>query len=182
MCNHKTTFRILGTTVLLLAFCGPCGADTSTREYQVKAAFIYNFTQFIDWPAGALEKDDSPLVVAVVGNDPFNGALEQAMANKTVGTHPIVVKHFASVDAIDACQLLFVPAAQDGSLGAILSKVGNGRILTVGETDAFIAAGGAIRLYVDGGRMRFELDPDACDAAKLVVSAQLMKLAKIHKK
>jgi hypothetical protein len=177
-----TSYCIAVFVLLVLSLCQTSGADAPSREYQVKAAFIYNFTQFVEWPADSFAKDDSPFVVIVLGNDPFNGALEQTMAHKVVGSHPIVVKHCGSVDSMEPCQLLFVASGQAGSMNAILSKIGKNPVLTVGESDSFMSDGGAVRLFLDGGHMKFELNPDVCTAARLVVSAKLMSLAKIYKK
>jgi hypothetical protein len=157
-------------------------ADGASSEYAVKAAFIFNFTQFITWPADAFTSDNAPFVIATVGTDPFAGGLEQAMAGKTANNRPIVVKHFAGPDDIGPCQVLFVPSAQDGALGAILSKVGKNPILTIGESQAVLDAGGCIRLFIKDNRMRFAIDPDIADAARLKVAAKLMKLAEIYRK
>ncbi len=104
------------------------------------------------------------------------------MAGKMANGRPIVVKHFASAERIEGCQLLFVPEAQNASAPAILAKTANRPILTVGQTDAFMQSGGAIRLLVEEGHMKFQLNPDALDAAKLKASAKLMKLARIYRK
>jgi len=168
-------------TALMLALGRWCRSDEPSLA-RVEAAFVYNFTQFVEWPADAFATKDAPFVVAIVGEDPFAGALDQAMAGKQANGHPIVVKHFASADRIESCQLLFVPAAQDAAVGAILANAANRPILTVGQTDAFMRGGGAIRLLVEDGHMRFQLSPDAMDAAKLKASAKLMKLARIYRK
>jgi hypothetical protein len=168
------------TAVLTAAL--PCRADAPTREYLVKAAFIYNFTQFIRWPDGAFPAKDAPLIIATVGSDPFNGALDEAVSGKSAGDHAIKVNHFGSVDDIGACQLLFVPASQDSSLKAIFAKVNGEAVLTVGESDAFPPAGGGIRLFLEDNKMRFEIDPDPIEAAGIQVSAKLMNLARIYKK
>jgi hypothetical protein len=164
-----------------LGLSEPCRGEPS-REALVKAAFVYNFTQFVKWPENALGERGTPFIVAVVGDDPFGGALEKAMANKAVEGHPVAVKYFASADQIQACQLLFVPVPEDGATPAILAKVAGTRVLTVGEGDSFMPSGGGIRLFVEDGRMRFELDPDVLDASNLKASAKLMKLARIYKK
>jgi hypothetical protein len=173
----KLAFVLVAVSVAL-----PCRADTPTREYQVKAAFVYNFTQFVVWPDSAFASKDSPFVVATIGDDPFNGALEAAMNGKSAASRPIVVKHFSSVDDAATCQLLFVPASQDSNLSAVFSRLDKKPILAIGENDAFMAAGGGIRFYIDGNRIRFEIDPDSIAADALKVSAKLMKLARIYQK
>jgi hypothetical protein len=152
------------------------------REYDVKAAFIYNFTQFVEWPNAASAGDDAPFVVAVMGHDPFDGALEQILTNKFVGKRPIVIKHFDSAADVGPCQLLFVPATLDDSLRAILDNVGKAQVLTIGESEAFMAAGGGIRLFLEDGKMRFQINPETLDAATLKASAKLLKLARIYRK
>jgi len=172
----------LGVVIAVVTATLPCRADAPTREYLVKAAFIYNFTQFVQWPTDALGDQDTPFIVAVVGDNPFDSALEHAVADKTVEGHPIVVRYFSSADQIQACHLLFVPASQDGATSAILGKVANMPVLSVGEGDSFLPSGGGIRLFIEDGRMRFELDPDVLEASNLKASAKLMKLARIYKK
>jgi hypothetical protein len=172
----------LAAVFAVVSLALPCRAGAPTREYQVKAAFVFNFTQFVEWPESAFASSDAPFVIGIIRHDPFDGALENAMNGKSVGRHTISVKRFDSADDINACQLLFVPTECDDSLGPIFDKVGKSPVLTVGETDAFMAAGGQFRFYIDGNRVRFEVDPDTIDSAGLKVSAKLMKLARMYKK
>ena len=171
---------VIVLAALILAL--PCRADAPTREYLVKAAFLYNFTQFVQWPDSAFASKDAPFVVATFGDDPFNGALEQAMSGKSAQNHSVVVKHFGSVDAMDTCQMLFVPTTQDANLKPLFDKLGNKPVLAVGESDDFMSAGGGIRFYIDANRIRFEIDPDPISADGLKVSAKLLKLARIYQK
>jgi len=168
--------------VALMTVALPCRADAPTREYQVKAAFVYNFTQFVEWPDSAFASKDSPFVVATVGADPFNGALEQAMAAKSVGDRLMAVAHFASIDTVGPCQLLFVPASRQSSTRALCDKLDGKPVLTVGESDEFCADGGAIRFFIEDNRIHFEINPDPIAAGGLKVSAKLMKLARIYRK
>jgi hypothetical protein len=165
---------------LVLLFCLPCSAGSAPGEYQVKAAFIFNFTQFVEWPSDAFSSNDSPFVVAVVGDDPFKGALEQLMNDKLVGSRSIVIKHFPSADQVGGCQVLFMAASENGELDAIFGKIGKNPVLTVGETDAMMSAGGAVHLFLEDGRMRFQINPDVLATTRLKASAKLMKLARIY--
>jgi hypothetical protein len=168
---------------LLFLGCGVTRAeDKPNLVNQVKAAFLYNFTQFIDWPESAYASADAPFIVAVVGADPFNGELENAMEGKTEGGHAIVVKHFKSADDIGTCHLLFVPGTEDKNLTAIIQKLGSSPVLTVGESDAFPWADGVIRFFLESNKIRFEINPDAAEKAQLKVSSKLLKLARIFKK
>ncbi len=151
-------------------------------EPEIKAAFIYRFTQFVTWPDDAFAGSDAPFVIATAGDDSLSASLKRVMAGRVVNGHPIVVTHFASVDRIDHCHVLFVPASQQGTVPAILAKVGSAPVLTVGDGDAFMSQGGAIRLFVEDGRMRFELNPDVVTAARLKPGAQLMKVGRVYQK
>jgi hypothetical protein len=180
---ERSTSRKMLLAVLLLFAARPAAADGPTREYLVKAAFLYNFTQFVTWPKNnTYSSADAPFVVAVLGDDPFDGALEEAMQDKTAEGRPIVVKHFASADELGPCQVLFVPQSQDPELPALFGRLGGSAVLTVGESDNFLPAGGGIRFMLEDERIRFEISPAATDAARLKVSAKLMKLARIYQR
>ena len=168
--------------VIAVGLCLTRSAHAASREYQVKAAFIYNFTQFIEWPKDAFGGPDAPFVVGVVGDDPFDGALEKIMASKSVGSRPIVTRHFSSAADVGPCQILFVPATMDSSFRALLDKTGSAPVLIVGESEALLPTGGAVRLFLEDGKMRFEINPNVLDAARLKASAKLMQLARIYKK
>src|ERR1700722_10025339 len=105
--------------MLLMAIHLPCKAD-APREDQVKAAFIYNFTQFVTWPQDAFASNNSPFVIAIVGDDPYSGASERAMAGKFVNGRRIAISHFASLERMERCQLLIVSASQQGAASEIL--------------------------------------------------------------
>jgi hypothetical protein len=159
-----------------------CGADDTSQEYKVKAAFIYNFAKFTEWPDGHFASDDAPFVIAVVGPDPFNGILDQSVAGKAVGTHPVKVQHFESADNLGNCEILFIPGNDDETEAKIIAKIGDKSVLTVGESDHFDVNGGSIRFFTEDNKMRFEINTDATDAAKLKLSSKLLKLARIYKK
>jgi hypothetical protein len=175
-------FRSLITAAGMACLLLTCGMEGATPEYKVKAAFIYNFAKFIEWPGGHFARTDSPFVVAVVGNDPFNGALDQAVANKQVGTHPVKVQHVESADNLGGCEILFIAGNDDETEANIIDKVKDKAVLTVGDSDHFDANGGSIRFFTEDHKMRFEINTDATDAAKLKISSKLLKLARIYKK
>jgi hypothetical protein len=178
----RDVVKTIVVLLLTLTLSTPSRAAATAREYEIKAAFIFNFMEFITWPPDAFIAKDAPFVVAVVGDDPFGGALEQAMAGKTVDGRQIVVRHFPSADQMEPCQVLFVPTGDDDALPAIMAKLASAPVLTVGESDRFMAAGGGIRFFLEDNKMRFEIDPAATDAARLKVSAKLMKLARIYQR
>jgi hypothetical protein len=180
MNRRGSQIRRINWCIALAALC--CGAVARaevSREYQVKAAFLFNFAQFVQWPDAAMTADE-PLIIATVGTDPFEGMLDKAVAGKTIGKHRIEVHHAGSAQDIGKCHLLFVPAGQNA--GEIISAVGNKAVLMVGESDNFTDAGGDIRFFLEDGKIRFEIDPDSTSRGGLKVSSKLLNLARIHKR
>jgi hypothetical protein len=182
MCGKNFRLALQGALVVVMTVALPTRADEPTGEYKVKAAFIYNFAQFVDWPDTAFTTADAPFVVAVVGKDPFEGILEQVVAGKHVGARRVVVQHFDSADQIGACQILFVPTTEDDSLSRIVQKVQNSAVLTIGESEDFCSSGGFIRLFTEDNKVRFEINQEAAEQVGLRISSKLLKLARIFKK
>jgi YfiR/HmsC-like len=180
------TWRLAAICLLLWAVISPlppARADGPSREYQLKAAFLYNFAQFVDWPEESFANNQSPLIVAVVGQDPFNGALDQVLKGKTAGGRGIVVKYFANSGAIESCHVLFVSSSEQGQMSAVLQRAGKFHALTVGDFDGFTASSGMIRFFAEDNRLRFEINTDAVAAdGKLKIRSQLLKLARIYGK
>jgi hypothetical protein len=177
--RRGTIFIVLLATAIL---CSPLVADPPPKEARVKAAFIYNFTQFISWPDDAFADGQAPFVAVVVGDpDPFLGALDDAMNGKNVGGRPIVVRHVATVDQVATCQCVFIhfDLLQQQASGKTLDQFKNQPVLVIVETDEWMQACGVIELFLEDGHMRFKIDPDVVRADRLVVSAKLMQLARI---
>jgi hypothetical protein len=175
---------LIGAAVCALLWVAPrhASAEGPSREYAVKAAFIYNFAQFIEWPADAFKDATSPLVIGIVGDDPFQGALEKAVSGKTVGGRAFSIRHLAADDDLKSCHILFLAASESGKTIEILRKLGGLSVLTIGETDDFPWSGGVIRFFLEDNKVRFEINPDAAESSKLKISSKLMKLARLFHK
>lgn len=152
----------------------------ASREYQLKAAFLYNFAQFVEWPADIFPDAKSPIVIGVAGDDPFDGALDRAIAGKTVGGRPLAVRHISRAEETKGCHLLYVPAEGEQDLAALIRRIGVSPVLTVGETDRFMAHGGIVRFYLEDNKLRFEINVDAAQRSHLRVSAKLLRLARVR--
>ena len=150
----------------------------ASSEYQVKAAFLFHFAQFVDWPAEAFKGADSPLTYCTVGEDPLHGALDAALSGKTVGARAFRVQHFKQAQELQECQVLFVGAEEKKAVLSVLESVRGGPILTVGEADHFVQDGGMIGFFLDDNKVRFNINLDAAGRAKLKISARLLALAK----
>lgn len=170
------TGRFLLLAILGLLSFSPARADTS-KEYQLKAAFLYNFTKFVEWPAPHVPQAASPIVIAVLGDNPFGDELENAVRGRLVNGRPIVVKIVDSPDEAGAAQVLFVGANEERRLGDSLDALHRASVLTVGETRRFAAMGGIITFTLTADKVRFEINQDAGEQAGLKINAQLLKLA-----
>jgi hypothetical protein len=146
-------------------------------EYQIKAAFIYNFARFTDWPAGAFAGANSPMTLGVLGKNVFGDDLANAINGKTINGHPLQFKHFDSIPDATNCQVLFISASEKDDLSKILAQLHGTSILTISETDGFMEAGGMINLTIVDQKVRFEINNDAAKKAGLTISSKLLSLA-----
>lgn len=157
---------------------GAAGAEPpAASEYGVKAAFLYNFTKFVEWPEKKLGDDRSPIVIGVLGTDPFEGELRDAVKGRKVKGRDIEVFHFADGEAAKGAHMLFVSA--DASAKALRGALGAYGVLTVGESAAFTRGGGIITFRMRDDRLAFEINTAAAERAGLKISAQVLKLATV---
>ena len=183
--SQKAFIRFLAVVLFALLLLSPpqgaANADSgASREYQVKAAFIFNFAQFVEWPADSFGGADSPLVIGVVGSNPFGDVLEHAVAGKRAGGRNIVLKHFRSAQAMERCHILFVSGSERDSMQLIVERSARENTLTVGDFDGFTFANGMIRFVTQDNRLRFEVNIEALNRARLKASAKLLKLAHVY--
>lgn len=154
-------------------------AQESPSEYQLKAAFVYNFAKFIDWPPKVYAAPQSPFSICILGTDPFGAVIDDALRGKTVEDHPVIVQRIKEVAAARRCQIVFVSASERRRLPDILASLKGANVLVVGDSDGFAAAGGAIELTLQDNRVRFTINPGAADDAGLRISSKLLALATI---
>lgn len=172
--NRHSVVSILRRLLPLLLVLLALRPAAQTREYQVKALFVYHFGQYVDWPAGS-SAAGTPFVIGVVGNDPFGRFLDDLVREERLDGRPILVQHYASPGEIKNCNILFVGSGAREALAAVAGKP----VLTVGESPDFIQAGGMIQFYTEQDRIRFIIRPSAAKAVKLTLSSKLLRLAKI---
>jgi len=173
---------LLASLVFLPARGGAHADGPPPREYQLKAAFIFNFAQFVEWPGDTFPGPDAPLVIGVMGDSTMAASLEMACRGKTAGKREIVVKNLSGADAIRSAQIVFIGAAERDRLPELIRRATAESVLTVGDFDGFTAASGMVRFLTEDNRLRFEVNLDAVNAGKLRVSAQLLKLARMYNK
>lgn len=150
-------------------------------EYVLKAGLLYNFAKYVEWPEAAFEKPDSPLVVGIVGADPFGPRIDAAFKDKTVKNRRLEIRRYADAGALERCHLVFVPRSDADRLPALLEKVRDWPVLTVGETEAFPAGGGMVGILVENRKPRLLVNPQAAERARLVIDSKLLRVSTIVK-
>jgi hypothetical protein len=155
------------------------GQTAVSKEYQIKAAFLFNFAQFVEWPPEAFPEKATPLVVGVLGDDPFKGFLEELLRDEKAGNRPLRIEHHRRVEEIKQCHILFISNSESNRLAQILARLKDRSILTVGEADGFATSGGMIRFIEEGGKIRFRINNEAARAVRLTISSKLLRLAEV---
>jgi hypothetical protein len=164
--------------LVLLAILLNIATAQSASEYQVKAAFLFNFAKFVEWPADAFTSADAPLQICVLGQDPFGNDFG-GIGNKTVSGHRLEVIHPSGVPQAKACQIIFVASSERQKVREILYNLSGASILTVGDTLGFAKMGGMINFVLEEDRVRFEINVKASERAHLKLSARLLTVAKL---
>jgi hypothetical protein len=170
----------LVTALLLAMLLTPRARGQAIEEYQVKAAFLYNFAKFVEWPSQAVQKPQDTIVVCVLGHNPFGNALEDVIRGKSIEGRALAFRLVTDAEEAGACQILFIGSAEGKHFRSIWGNIKPG-ILTVGESQGFAAGGGMINFKLDGGRVRFEINVGAAEQAQIRISSKLLSLAEIVK-
>jgi hypothetical protein len=153
--------------------------EEALDEYQVKAAFLYNFAKFVQWPAGTFLSPNEPMAICVLGEDPFGHSLEDTVAGRAIEGRSLIVRHVSSIKLVAGCHVLFISSAEKRRSPPMLSDLGAPGILTIGESDAAAAGGAIINFRLEGGKVRFDINVEAAERQKLRISSRLLSLAHI---
>lgn len=165
-------------TGVWLALGGRLGAQAvHASEAQVKAVFLLNFAQFVDWPPATAADSQAPLIIGILGDDPFNGFLDEAVRGERLHARPLVVRRYRRLEDVKACDILFISESEDERVDEILAALKNRPILTVSDAANFAQRGGIIRFVTAKSRVRLEINPDAAQGAHLTLSSKLLRLA-----
>ncbi len=152
-------------------------ADAPT-EYQIKAAFLFNFAKFVEWPERAFARADSPIVIGVLGDDPFGADLDRLVRGKRIENRELVIRRYQDVDRAAGAHILFISASEQRRLPAILADLRSSPVLTVGEVPQFNRLGGIIQFAMENRKVLFDINPGAAERARLRLRAQLLRLAR----
>ena len=183
--------------VLLVAPCVAQGGDDNAteREYQIKAAFIYNFIKFVDWPKEEVAESNEPVIIGIIGKDPFGDAFAPVKDKEDKG-RKVLIKRFKpieelkksgekdksllerEIESLRKCHLLFICSSEEKSINEIINSVKDHSVLTIGDMQGFLESGGIINFIIEEKKVGFEINVDAAKGAKLKIRSQLLRLAK----
>lgn len=163
----------------LLAASLACAVAAPDREHRVKAVFLFNFAQFVVWPDSVFQDSTAPLVVGILGDDPFNSYLDDVVRGEKVARRPIQIKRFRRIEDVKDCQVLFISSSEARRMNEILPALKQKRILTVGESEPFFAHGGMVNFVTEAGKIRLRINLGEVQESGLVVSAKLLRLADV---
>jgi hypothetical protein len=156
-----------------------CAYAQGVTEQQLKAAFVYNFAKFVEWPAESFRRPTDPVVSCVLGDSAIQGALADAGRTAPIGERNFVVRRVLDAEQARECHILFVSAAERKRWRGLLPDIRGGGVLAVGESDSFLSEGGVVNLRLDGGRIRIQIDVTAVERERLRISSRLLSLAEI---
>ena len=162
--------------LLLGAAQGYAQAPAPT-EYQIKAAFLYNFAKFVDWPPQAFTNENSEFVIGILGDNPFGEDLARTVAGKNVNERTIAIQKFTDAAETKNCHILFISTSEKNRLPEVFEKLKGRSILTVGEMERFTESGGIINFVREASKIRFQINDPAAKAIQLKISSKLMSLA-----
>jgi hypothetical protein len=170
--------RVLwGLGVVVLVLSRMCAQSAPAGEYQVKAAFLYNFAKFVEWPPGSFADRAAPLRICVLGQDPFGEELRNIASNKIINGRKLVVDEVADLAAARRCHILFIAASKKAEMKQTVESLRGADVLTVGDTKGFAKMGGMINFVLEDDRVRFEVNQTAAEQTGLRISSKLLSVA-----
>lgn len=172
-----TALRRIALAFLLCALT--CAFASPTPEYQVKAAFLFNFSQFVSWPPQAFRSANAPIIIAVLGEDPFGADLDAIVSGQRVNGHPLIARRYQDVSEVDGCHILFIDRSESTELPDILRALRGRAILTVSDIEGSAQSGVMIDLVTESHHIRLHVNLAAARSSGLSVSSQLLRLAQI---
>jgi hypothetical protein len=159
----------------------PAGhAQDSPSEYQVKAAYLFNFLKFVDWPDDAFTDSLAPFVIGIAGDDPFGDSLPQVIVGKTVQGRDLVIRKYRAGESVKGCHILFIDISEKKRLPQLLASLKGSSVLVVSDMPGFLTDGGMIQFVSESNRVRFAINVDATGRANLKVSSKLLSLARVE--
>ena len=175
---RATCLLIVLAACVSLCPAGKAQSDQPT-EYAVKAAFLFNFTKFVEWPESSFDGADSPIVIGIVGDDPFGDNLARIVAGQKVQGRGIVIRNKRYSDDFRTCHVLFISTSERHHSNQILADLQASAVLTVSDNEGFADAGGVMQFVTEDNHIRFVINLNAAARNHLHVSAKLLALARV---
>jgi uncharacterized protein DUF4154 len=175
--GHRALWAV--TAALLLLAAPPARAQVRAEASDVQAVFLFNFAQFVEWPPDAFSGPKDPLVIGVLGDDPFGSVLDETVHGETVRGRPFKIRRYRRLDEVKNCHILFISRSEAKRLEEILALVRDRPILTVSNGDDFTDQGGIIRFILEEDRIRLSIDLEAAQTTRLTFSSKLLRLAAV---
>lgn len=170
-------FALAAMGCALIGLPGMQGQNTKPSEYDVKAAYLFNFSRFVEWPAKVTETSGDSFAICVLGRDPFGAALSATVARETIAGKSVVARQIGSPQDAENCRVLFISSSEDRRLKQILDVLGTASVLTVSDLPRFTERGGMVQFVLEGNRVRFEVNSAIAERAGLTLSSELLKVA-----
>ena len=172
-------YSLILIAILFLLNPRSFGQSQKEVEYKLKAAYLFHFLQFAEWPDSVFENEKSPIILAVLGKDPFGKILDETVMSEKIGDHPIIIKRFQSFNQLGFCHVLYISSSEKYTFRNILKHIGVSPVLTISDIDGFSEQGGNISFYLEENKVRFAINMQTLKQADLKVSSKLLRLAKI---
>ena len=173
-----------GTIVFVLAFTlslpYSVAQNAPAKEYQLKAAFIYNFTRFVEWPSDSFGSENSPLIIGVLGEDPFGTYIDELVKGEKIEGHPIIVHRFRNIKDLKNCHILFIHSDQAARIKESIAALSSRGILTVSDAGNFMKWGGVVQFFIEHNKLRLQINAASAKNTRLIISSKLLSLAKIY--
>jgi len=175
-CGHWLRREIPAVLCLLFAALGALG-QKKPSEYQVEAAYLYNFGRFVEWPSQATAVRTDTFTICVLGQDPFGSSLDAALVGEKIGNRSVVAKRISVARESADCQILFISSSEANRLNKIIEALDKSAVLTVSDIPQFSQQRGMIQFVLEENRIRFEVNLTAAQRAGLALSSELLKVA-----
>jgi len=181
---RRAIWRFFAAWGIVLALLGAGGSEAFAQapisaQNQLKAVFLFNFAQFVEWPANAFPEAKAPIVIGVLGDDPFGAYLDGLLQGEKIGERPMMVRRYRRVEDLQDCHILFVSRSESERLDKIVAQVKARNLLTVGDAEGFNRRGGMVRLATENGKIQLRINVVAVKAADLTISSRLLAHAVI---
>ncbi len=176
--SRNTLLKNAGVLIICLFTSISIAQNSSSNAEKIKAVFIFNFTQFVDWPSSSFSSPEAPFIIGIAGKNLFGSYLEETVMGEKVGTHPIIIKYFDEEKEITNCHILYINYSDDRRIKELLSFIVTHEILSVSDAPNFNKLGGIVRFYTEQNKIRLQINTNAAKTAQLNISSKLLSVAK----